>query len=90
MKRLIAILLSCTALSLLAACNPSDDRPGLWLSGEAAAAPADWAFTDAYDEISVEVVTPYFLAHSVTVWCAQVDGVLYIGAGAPQENYTER
>ncbi len=73
------------AVSLLSACNPSDQRPGLWLSGEEAPAPTDWSFTDAHPEIAVEVATPYFIPHSVTVWCAQLDGVLYLGARAPEE-----
>ena len=72
-------------ICLAAACNPSDRQPGLWLSGSSAAYPDDWAFTDAHPEIAVEVATPYFVAHSVTVWCAQVDGTLYLGARSPEE-----
>ena len=32
----------------------------------------------------MEVQTPYLLPHSVTIWCAEVDGVLYIGARNPE------
>lgn len=72
-------------LLLLAGCEPSDRRPGLWLGGEVQAAlPEDWSFTDAHKEIFVEVAAPYGLPHSVTVWCAQVDGALYLGARAPE------
>lgn len=86
MQRLVTRILGCLALCVLAACNPSDQRPGLWLSGDSVdKPPADWSFTDAHPEIAVEVATPYLIAHSVTVWCAQVDGTLYIGARAPEE-----
>ena len=78
------LVLACTLL-LLGACEPSDRRPGLWLSGsEADTLPADWSFSDAHPEIFVEVTTPYLLPHSVTVWCAQVGGTLYLGARAPE------
>lgn len=63
--------------------DPVDRRPGLWLSGEAAAAPGDWEFTDAYPEIAIEVATPYWIPHSVTIWCASVDGELFVGARDP-------
>ncbi|MGR8949017.1 MAG: hypothetical protein ACU84Q_13300 [Gammaproteobacteria bacterium] len=71
---------------LLVGCEPSDRRPGLWLSGEQAdEAPTDWQFTNDLKEIYVQVDTPYFLPHSVTIWCAEVDGELYIGARNPDE-----
>lgn len=70
---------------LMAGCEPSDRRPGLWLGGEVQTkVPADWSFTDAHKEIFVEVAAPYGLPHSVTVWCAQVNGTLYLGARAPE------
>lgn len=72
-------------MCLLAACNPSDRQPGLWLSGTSTGYPDNWAFTDDHREIAVEVATPYLIAHSVTVWCAQVDGTLYIGARSPEQ-----
>lgn len=72
-------------LTMLAACEPSDSRPGLWLSGEAEESfPADWSFSDQHDEIYLEVATPYLLPHSVTIWCADVDGTLYVGARDPE------
>ncbi|MDA0823250.1 MAG: DUF2255 family protein [Proteobacteria bacterium] len=72
------------AISLLA-CEPSDRRPGLWLSGnEVQTFPTDWTFTDDHREVFVQVVTPYFLPHSVTIWCAQISGTLYIAARSPE------
>jgi hypothetical protein len=70
-------LLCCTA------CDPSDRRPGLWLTGDTAPPPADWSFTDQIPEIAVQVHTPYLLPHSVTIWCSSVDGKLFIGASRP-------
>ncbi len=69
---------------LLGACEPSDTRPGLWLSGEVEAFPADWSFTDNFQQIAVQVATPYAIPHSVTIWCVQVEGTLYIGALVPE------
>jgi len=73
------------ALTLVACLDPSDRRPGTWLSGEVAAElPTDWSFTDANKEIAIEVATPYLLPHSVTIWCAALDGALYVGARDPE------
>lgn len=72
------------AVLALTACDPSDRTPGLWLRGEVVdPPPEDWSFTDAHPEIFVEVATPYFLPHSVTIWCAQFHGQLFIGARDP-------
>lgn len=68
----------------LGACQPSGRTPGQWLRGEVTAVPEDWAFTDDHQEISIEVSTPYFVPHSVTIWCAHVDGRLYVAAREPE------
>ncbi|MGR8918926.1 MAG: DUF2255 family protein [Gammaproteobacteria bacterium] len=68
-------------LGLLLGCQPSDRTPGQWLRGTPVDGfPADWRFTDAHAEIFVEVGTPWRVPHSVTIWCAQVEGQLFIGA----------
>jgi len=73
-----------TAL-IISACSPSDRTPGQWLRGKAVETlPQDWAFTDNFQEIYVEVKTPYFIPHSVTIWCGQVGGKLFIGARDPE------
>jgi hypothetical protein len=64
---------------------PSDSRPGLWLSGSASELPDDWSFTDSYREIALEVSAPHLLAHSVTIWCASLDGQLYVAARSPED-----
>lgn len=66
-------------LLLLAACDPQDRRPGLWLRGEAVTAPvSDWSFTDDVELIFVETRTWYGIPHSVTTVCVAHDGALYV------------
>lgn len=83
MGRLAAGLVMFSALIVSVGCEPQDGRPGLWLGGDVSAIPADWSFSRAYKEIAVQVATPYLLPHSVTVWCSEVDGELYIAASRP-------
>jgi Uncharacterized protein conserved in bacteria (DUF2255) len=77
------VFTACFAL-MLSGCGPQDARAGLTLGGVDAPVPADWRFTDANKEIAIQVHTPYLVPHAVTIWCAQVDGQLYVGASAPQ------
>ena len=64
--------------------GPEDQRPGLRLRGEAVSVPANWVFTNDHREIAIEVQTPYLLPHSVTIWCAELEGELYLGARDPE------
>lgn len=80
------ILTACFAL-LLSGCGPQETRAGFLLSGVDAPVPADWRFTDDNKEIAIQVHTPYLIPHAVTIWCAQVDGQLYVGANAPQTKH---
>jgi hypothetical protein len=80
-------LLGLCAVLLLAACQPDNQRPGLWLSGEPVPYPDDWTFADQYKEIALEVGTPYLLRHSVTIWCATLNGDLYVAASRPEEKH---
>jgi hypothetical protein len=76
-KRHIGVALLLCAL--LCACEPSDRRPGLWLSGEVVQEPVtDWSFTDAVPEIFVETRTWYGIPHSVTTVCAGLGERLYV------------
>jgi hypothetical protein len=69
------------AFALLAplACGPLVMIPGGALSGEVAATPDDWAFTDAIDTVQLETnpADPY----SVNVWGVGSGAAFYIGAG---------
>jgi hypothetical protein len=82
MVRLAVVL---GVFALLGCIGPSDQRPGLWLSGESAAFPEDWSFSDTTREAALEVRAPYGLPHSVTIWCVALDGALYIAARDPDE-----
>jgi len=83
--RTVPLLALAVWLAPVACVDPQDRRPGLWLRGEVAdALPDDWAFTDAHPEIALEVRTPYWIRHSVTIWCAVADGHLYVGARDPE------
>lgn len=80
----LCFLIVCACL--LGACEPQDTEPGFWLSGELQTVfPDDWSFTSEYPEIFIEVATPYLLPHSVTIWCGEVAGDLYLAAGGPAE-----
>jgi len=82
---LAALVLLAVAIAAAFYLQPSDRRPGFALLGEhAEALPADWSFTDAHPEIAVQVATPYLVPHSVTIWCASLDGELYLGARDPE------
>ena len=72
------------AVTAIACFSPEDQRPGLRLAGEVAPTPSDWSFANHYREIAVEVRTPYLLPHSVTIWCAEMEGALFVGARNPE------
>jgi len=75
---------------LLAACQPKDERPGLWLTGQDASEDVeDWRFTEDVEEIFVETRTWYGLRHSTTIWCVDLDGLLYIGSYDDDVKYWE-
>ena len=83
MSRIVAFMACANAVALTVACSidPSEERPGLGLSGEVhQQAVEDWSFTsDAY-EIYIETVTSYWIPHSVTAWCVIVGSDLYVSA----------
>ena len=82
----LAGILAILVVVLLGACDPSDQRPGLWLSGdELTLWPDDWSFSNDQSEVFVQVSTPYLIPHSVTIWCVEVDGELYVAAARAAE-----
>ncbi|MCZ6887215.1 MAG: hypothetical protein O7H39_01875 [Gammaproteobacteria bacterium] len=83
MRRAICLSIAVITSALVAGCEPEDRTPGLWLSGTEQSFPADWGFTRAHREIALEVNTPYLVSHSITIWCVELDGDLYIAAGNP-------
>lgn len=81
MKVAMAVFMVLVTSVLMSGCEPDGQSPGLWLSGTVKPFATDWRFTDSLNEISIEMSSPYLLPHSVTIWCAQLDGNLYIAAG---------
>ena len=70
-----------TALLIPIACQPKDERPGMWLSGEQSTNPvADWSFAADAEEIFIETRPWYGIRHSTTIWCVVLDNVLYVGS----------
>ena len=78
-KRCFLVTCIGCGLLLVAACDPQDRRPGLWLRGEVVDTPvSDWSFTNTIGEIFVETRTWYLVPHSVTTVCVAQDGMLYV------------
>jgi hypothetical protein len=76
---------------LALACQPEDESPGAWLSGEEAVAGVeDWRFTDAIEEIHIETRPWYGIPHSTTIWCVSIDGALYVGSYGSEKKRWER
>lgn len=86
MRRLgivVGVLLVCLVVALVAlrivGLDPSDRRPGLWLTGELVTQPViDWSFTDRYPNIFVQTRSWYGLPHSVTTTVTAHGGQLYL------------
>jgi len=84
-------LIFAVSLGAVLACQPRDERAGLWLTGEAAAEPVeDWSFTEGIDEIFIETRPWYGLPHSTTIWCVELDGRLYVGSYGPEKKAWEK
>jgi hypothetical protein len=88
MSRIVAFMACAIAIALTLACSidPSDERPGLGLSGEVHQQTVeDWSFTSDAKEIFIETVTSYWIPHSVTAWCVTVGNELYVAADDADE-----
>ncbi len=78
------LVLAIGMVLMLGACEPQDRRPGLWLRGELQPYPEDWGFANRHLEIAIQVAAPYFLPHSVTIGCAELQGDLFVLAFRPE------
>ena len=84
--RLVFALVVC-GLSVGGCGGPLVMIPGGALSGKAAAAPANWRFTDDVDTIQIETrpEDPY----SVNVWGTALDDHLMIACGDPESTWCD-
>jgi hypothetical protein len=83
-------LAALAAIVTSVACQPQDETPGLWLHGEIALERVgDWSFSDDIEEVFIETRPWYALPHSTTIWCATIDGELYIGSYGDQKKAWE-
>ncbi len=74
--KLITIMM---AVFLLAACEPQDRTPGMWLSGERVETKVtDWSFSDEFNEIFVQTNPWYGIPFSVTVVVASTGNKVYV------------
>ena len=74
-------LIVLTSLFFLIGCQPKDERPGMWLTGERSAIGiVDWSFGADAEEVFIETRPWYGIRHSTTIWCVVLDNVLYVGS----------
>ena len=68
---------------LLSACEQDPDKwvRGYTLEGETTTTVVeDWSFTRDIQEIYIESTPWWQVPHSVTIWCFDIDGQLYVGS----------
>jgi hypothetical protein len=74
-RTIIASLL----ILFLAACEPVDRRPGMWLSGEVITEEInDWTFSNSFMEVNLETHPWYGVPFSVTVVAATTGQKLFV------------
>lgn len=67
------------AIFLLAACEPQDRTPGMWLSGELVETKiTNWSFSEEFTEIFVQTDPWYGIPFSVTVVVASAENKVYV------------
>ena len=72
-------LICLATLLVLAACEPKDRRPGMWLSGDVVEEmPGDWTFIAEHPEVFIETRPWYGVPFSVTVVIGTRNGKLYV------------
>ncbi len=70
---------------LISGCEPKEQRPGLWLSGEVVEEEiTDWSFTDDHELIFVETTTWYVVPHSVTTVAFRHGDSLFVPSRNPE------
>jgi hypothetical protein len=81
---IVIVLLVVLGILRITGLNPHERIPGLWLSGNLVTTPVtDWSFTDQVFTLHIQTNTEYLLPHSVTTYCATLNGHLYVGSSNP-------
>ena len=74
-------------ITLLGCRQPHDESTGFRLSGEAVETRvADWRFAKDIEEVFIQTTPWYWIPHSTTIWCVELDGTLYIGSYGDANN----
>ncbi|HVB99945.1 MAG TPA: hypothetical protein VNJ12_11525 [Candidatus Dormibacteraeota bacterium] len=85
--KIVGAIVACAILALVVLritdLDPSGHRAGLWLKGEQASCPADWAFAAKYPTLMVETHPWYLIPHSVTIYFVTYQNQLYLHADFP-------
>ena len=78
----VAIALVCGLGISSGGCRqPSHTQTGFRLEGKLSTAPVrNWSFTDEIDEVFLETTPWYLVPHSTTIWCASLEGRLFVGS----------
>jgi hypothetical protein len=81
---IVILLLVVLGILRITGLNPHERIPGLWLTGNLVTTPVtDWSFTDQAFTLHIQTHTAYLLPHSVTTYCATLNGHLYVGSSNP-------
>ena len=81
---IVILLLVVLGILRITGLNPHERIPGLWLTGNLVTTPVtDWSFTDQDFTLHIQTHTAYLLPHSVTTYCATLNGHLYVGSSNP-------
>ena len=82
--KIVAAIVACVILALavlsVTGLDPKARRAGLWLKGDVASFPADWAFADQYQTIMVETHPWYLVPHAVNIFFVTYKSNLYLHA----------
>lgn len=86
--RIAGLIVVCVVLLLvvfsITGLEPRQRTPGLWLKGNLVTTPVtDWSFTDNVSTVEVETRTRYLVPHSVTTYCVDYKGQLYLDSFYP-------
>ena len=86
--KVAGVIVACVVVLLvvlrLTGLEPRQRTPGLWLKGNLVTTPmTDWSFVDKVETVEVQTRTWYGIPHSVTTYCVERNGQLYLDSFYP-------